>query len=187
MKKRWMLFLVCLLPMLLFTACGKERFDPAQLRERYTAPAFSAQYTVTTHAGFYTIYQLSCDCADGISTVTVREPQSVAGIRAVMQEGNARLQYGGISLDALLPEVAGYSPMDALHGVLEDLRSAEAAQYGEENGLLRVEYRETLPDGRQTVKSVLLAPETLELVAAECYLEDSLILSLEITQMEWRT
>ena len=187
MKHLRSLLLVLLLPVLLLSACAKDRFEPAQLRERYAGADFSAEYAVMTHAGFACVYQLTCDHSDGISEVTIGEPRSVAGIKAVMQEGNARLQYGEISLDALLPEVAGYSPMDAMHGVLEDLRSAEAAQYGEENGLLRVEYRETLPDGRQTVKSVLLAPETLELVAAECYLEDSLILSLEITQMEWRT
>lgn len=185
MKKRWMLLLVCLLPLLLFAACGKERFDPAQLRERYTGPAFSAQYTVTTHAGFYTVYQLSCDCADGISTVTVREPRSVAGIRAVMQEDNTRLQYGEISLDALLPEVAGFAPMDVLHGVLEDLRQGEPAQYGKENGLLTVEYRKTVPGGQQAVKVITLDPQTLDVKYAECYLGDSLILSLEITQLEW--
>lgn len=183
MKKRWMLMPVCLL--LLFTACGKERFEPAQLCERYTAPAFSAQYTVTTHAGFYTVYQLSCDCADGISTVTVREPQSVAGIRAVMQDGNARLQYGELSLDALLPEVAGFAPMDVLHGVLEDLRNTEPAQYGRENGLLTVEYRKTVPGGQPAVKVITLDPQTLDLKTAECYLGDSLILSLEITQLKW--
>lgn len=186
MKHLRSFLLVLLLPVLL-SACAKERFDPMLLRERYTGADFSAEYAVMTHAGFACVYQLTCDHTDGISEVTIEEPRSVAGIKAVMQEGNARLRYGDISLDALLPEVAGYSPMDVLHGILEDLREGEPAQYGEENGLLRVEYRETLPDGRQTVKSVLLVPETLELVTVECYLEDSLILSLEITQMEWRT
>ncbi len=184
MKKRWMLLLVCLLPLLLFAACGKDRFDPAQLRERYTGCAFTAQYAVTTHAGFYTVYQLTCDCADGISTVTVREPQSVAGIQAVMQDGNTRLQYGDVSLDALLPEIAGFAPMDVLHGVLEDLRTAEPAQYGRENGLLTAEYRKTVPGGKQAVKILTLDAQTLDIKTAECYLDDSLILALEITQLE---
>lgn len=185
MKITRFLCLLCLLPVLLLSACGKERFEPAQLQERYTGAAFSAQYTVTTHAGFYTAYQLTCDCANGISTVTIQEPQSVAGIQAVMQDGNTRLQYGEIALDALLPEVAGYAPMDVLHGVLEDLRSTEPAQYGRENGLLTVEYRKTVPGGQQAVKIVTLDPQTLDLKTAECYLGDSLILSLEITQLEW--
>lgn len=185
MKKTRLLCLLCLLPLLLLSACGKDRFDPARLAERYTGAAFSAEYTVTTHAGFCTVYRLSCDCADGISTVTVREPQSVAGIRAVMQDGNARLQYGEISLDALLPEVAGYAPMDVLHGVLDELRTAEPEQYGRENGLLTVEYRKTVPGGQQAMKVITLDPETLDLKTAECYLDGSLILTLEIDRLEW--
>ena len=185
MKKIRLLYLLCLLIVLLLSACSKTQFEPAQLQERYTGAAFSAQYTVTTHAGFYTAYELNCDCADGISTVTIREPQSVAGIQAVMQDGNTRLQYGEILLDALLPEVAGYAPMDVLHGVLEDLRTAEPAQYGRENGLLTVEYRKTASNGQPAVKIIALDAQTLEVKTAECYLEDSLILALEITQLEW--
>lgn len=185
MKKRWMLLLVCLLPLLLFAACGKDRFDPAQLQQRYLGCNFTAQYTVTTHAGFYTVYELTCERVDGISTVTIRSPQSVAGIQAVMQEGNSRLQYGDISVDALLPEAEGFAPMDVLHGVLEDFEGAAPQQYGRENGSLTVEYRAAVAGGQQAIKIVTLDSETLDLQCAECYLDDSLILSLDITELLW--
>ena len=185
MKKRWMLCLLCLVPLLLFSGCSKDRFSPEQLQQRYLGCDFTAQYTVTTHAGFYTVYELTCERVDGISTVTIRSPQSVAGIQAMMQEGNARLQYGDISVDALLPEVEGFAPMDVLHGVLEDLEGAAPQQYGRENGLLTAEYRKTVSGGKQAVKILTLDGQTLDLKGAECYLGDSLILTVEITQLEW--
>ena len=185
MKKRRMLCLLCLVPLLLFSGCSKDRFSPEQLQQRYLGCDFTAQYTVTTHAGFYTVYELTCERVDGISTVTIRSPQSVAGIQAVMQEGNARLQYGDISVDAVLPEVKGFAPMDVLHGVLEDLEGAAPQQYGRENGSLTVEYRATVAGGQQAIKIVTLDSETLDLRCAECYLDDSLILSLDVTELLW--
>ena len=185
MKKRRMLCLLCLVPLLLFYGCSKDRFSPEQLQQRYLGCDFTAQYTVTTHAGFYTVYELTCERVDGISTVTIRSPQSVAGIQAVMQDGNTRLQYGDVSLDALLPEVAGFAPMDVLHGLLEALQGAAPDQYGRENGLLTAEYRKTVSGGKQAVKILTLDGQTLDLKGAECYLGDSLILTVEITQLEW--
>ena len=131
------------------------------------------------------MYELTCERVDGISTVTIRSPQSVAGIQAVMQEGNTRLQYGDISLDALLPEVEGFAPMDVLHSVLEDLEGAAPQQYGREKGFFTVEYRKTVGSGKQAIKLLTLDSETLDLQSAECYLDDSLILSLDITELSW--
>ncbi|MBR5538147.1 MAG: hypothetical protein IKU58_09630 [Clostridia bacterium] len=185
MRKRRILCVVCLVILLAVSACGKDRFSPEQLQKRYSDRDFTARYTVTSHAGFYAVYDLECQRKDGISTVTIRSPQSVAGIQAVMQDGNTRLQYGEISLDALLPEVAGFAPMDVLHGLLEDLQGTAPAQYGQENGFLTVEYRETVAAGKQVVKILALDGQTLDLKSAECYLGDSLILSVEITEQDW--
>ncbi len=185
MRKRWILCLICLAITLLFSACGKERFSPEQLQMHYTGRNFAARYTVTTHAGFYGVYELTCERTGGISTVTIEAPQSVAGIQAVMQDGNTRLQYGDVSLDALLPEVAGFAPMDVLHGLLEALQGTAPDQYGRENGLLTAEYRKTVSGGKQAVKILTLDGQSLDLKGAECYLGDSLILSVEITQLDW--
>lgn len=185
MRKSWKICLLCLVTVILFSACGKERFSPEQLRERYTGRDFTARYTVTTHAGFYTVYELSCQRVGGISTVTIETPQSVAGIQAVMQDGNTRLQYGDVSLDALLPEVAGFAPMDVLHGLLEDLQERDPDQYGRENGCLTAEYRKTVSGSKQAVKIVTLDGQTLDLKSAECYLGDSLILSVEMAELVW--
>ena len=185
MRKRWALWLICVVVAVLGSACGKERFSPERLQTRYSGQDFAAQYTVTSHAGFYATYELECRRNEGISTVTIRSPQSVAGIQAVMQDGSTRLRYGEVSLDALLPEVAGFSPMDVLHGLLEDLQNNAPTQYGWENGFLTVEYRETVPGGKQAVKIITLDGQTLDIKSAECYLADSLILSVVIIEQEW--
>lgn len=174
-----------LLLMILLCGCGKQDFQPEQVCEYYAERAFSAQYTVTTHAGFYTAYQLSCDSRDGVSDVTILQPASVAGIHARLQNGDIKLQYEEISLDALLPEVPGYAPMDMLHGILEDLRSQFPENHSRETDCLSLEYKEILSDGTETLKIIKLNPETLDLQTAECYLDGSLILALQIETMEW--
>jgi len=162
------------------TACGKMRFDPAQVSEKYSVAQIEAEYTVTTHAGFFTQYRLSCSAADGISRVTILEPASVAGISATIEGENAVLQYEDVALDALLPKRQGYAPADALHFLLEDLKTAMPESWGMENDLLVLEYASVFSDNTRSLKRVFLKPETLELQGAELYLQDSLILALSM-------
>ena len=168
----------CLL--LTLTACGKARFDPVQVKEKYVAAQIETEYTVTTHAGFFTQYRLSCSSADGASRVTILEPASVAGISATLEGENAVLQYEDVALDALLPKRQGYAPADALHFLLEDLKSAMPESWGREEDLLVLEYVSVFSDNTQSLKRVFLTPETLDLQGAELYLENSLILSIHI-------
>lgn len=183
-KRLAVFFLIMLL--LLSCACGKEKFDPQQAAAHYSEDrAFTAQYIVTTHAGFYGEYQLSCRREGGLSTVTVLQPQSIVGISAVLQDGDIKLQYEDIALDALLPEIAGYAPMDMLHGLLADLRGRVPTHYTLEADCLTLEYRSTQPDGKELLKLIFLHPETLDVLAGECYLEGDLIVALSMESFEW--
>lgn len=176
---------LALLLILLLCACSKESFDPQQVAEHYAQGEFSAQYTVTTHAGFYTEYQLTCAQQNDLSSVTILQPESVAGISAVLQNGDTRLQYEDLSLDALLPEAPGYAPMDVLHGLLEDLRSGNPENWGKEADLLTLEYKTTFTDGTEARKILSLQAETLELLSAECYLDNSLVLAVRVENWQW--
>lgn len=178
---------VILLLALLLCSCGKKDFDPQQVAEHYAQSGFSTQYTVTTHAGFYEEYQLCCEQQNDLSTVTILQPESVAGISAVLQEGDVKLQYEDLSLDALLPEAAGYAPMDVLHGLLEDLRAGDPENWGMESDLLTLEYKTTLTDGSETLKILTLQAETLDLLSAECYLDNSLILAVQVESWQWNS
>ena len=174
-----------LLSAFFLVACGKDTFEPQQVAEHFAQGDFSVQYTVTTHAGFYGEYQLSCEQQNDLSTVTILRPESVAGISALVQAGDAKLQYEDISLDALLPEVAGFAPMDVLHGLVADLRTGIPEHWGREGELLTLEYKTTLEDGTETLKILTLQTETLDLLSAECYLNNSLILAVQVENWQW--
>ena len=60
-----------LLSVFFLVACGKDTFEPQQVAEHFAQGDFSVQYTVTTHAGFYGEYQLSCEQQNDLSTVTI--------------------------------------------------------------------------------------------------------------------
>lgn len=177
--------LLLLLPLLLLTACGKADFDPAAVAAHYTDGTLSAQYTVTTHDDFYTEYQLSTTVEDGVHKVTILQPESVAGVTAVLQSGQASIQYEDVSLDALLPPIAGCAPMDVLHGLLENLKNDVPVSFALETDTVALDYQETLSDGAEVLKQVVLQQETLLLQSAEIYLDGDLLLALQTDSFQW--
>ncbi len=184
MKPRlvWPMLALCAL----LTACGGQRFDPQEVRDHYAAGGeLAARYTVTTHDSFFTEYVLDAAMEGGLMTVTIREPQSVAGVSAVLQEGRAELQYEDVSLDALLPELMGFSPMDVLAGLLTDLSTRLPESWAADEEALVLDYRQSLSDGQETLKRVELERETLSLRRAELYLQDDLLLMLECDDFCW--
>lgn len=170
---------------LLLSACGKNGFDPQNVAQHYAAGSLRAEYTVTTHAGVFTEYKLSYRDGDGLANVTILQPDSVAGVSAVLQSGDAVIRYEDVSLDALLPEVRGYAPMDVLYCLLEDLRDGVPSSYALEKDVVLLAYQGELPDGTETLKQVALDPETLDLLSAELFLDGSLILALQAESFQW--
>ncbi len=171
------------LALLLLAGC-QQAFDPRQLVERYSAGSLQAEYVITTHAGFCAEYQLSCQTEGDAAKVTLLGPESVAGVTAVLQKGEARLQYEDLSLDALLPEVAGFSPMDALHCLMNDLGSAPPEAYALEGDFLTADYP-SVQGQIQLLKRATFQRETLDLVSAELYLDGSLILTITPQSFQW--
>lgn len=184
MKRKGFFGLLLLAAALLLLAGCEAAFDPRQLMERYASGSLRAEYGVTTHASFCVEYQLSCRMEGDTATVTILQPQSVAGVTAVLRRGEARLQYEDLSLDALLPEYPGYSPMDVLPRLLEEIGSRQPASYVMEDGCWVVEYR-SAQDQTELLKRVAFARETLELTSAELYLDGSLILTVAPQSFQW--
>ena len=170
---------------LLLSACGKNGFDPQNVAQHYAAGSLRAAYTVTRHAGVYTEYKLSYRDGDGLANVTILQPDSVAGVSAVLQNGDAVIRYEDVSLDALLPEVRGYAPMDVLYCLLEDLRDGVPSSYALEKDVVLLAYQGELPGGTETLKQVALDPETMDLLSAELFLDGSLILALQTESFQW--
>ena len=179
--------LLLLLPILLLTACGKPAFDPSAVSAHYANGRLSAQYTVTTHGDYYTEYQLSATVEDGVHTVTILQPASVAGISAVLQSDQTTIRYEDVELDALLPEIAGCAPVDVLHGLLEDLKNDLPVSCAPEGDIITMDYQETLSDGTELRKQAVLQRETLALQSAEIYLDGDLLLALHTDSFQWTT
>lgn len=179
--------LLLLLPLLVLTACGKSAFDPASVAAHYAEGSLTAQYTVTTHSDFYTEYQLSATVQDDVHTVVIVQPASVAGITAVLQSGQTMIQYEDVSLDGLLPQIAGCAPMDVLHGVLEDLRQALPVGWTLENDTVTLSYQQTLSDSTEITKQIVLSRDTLALQSAEVYLDGDLLLAMQADSFQWVT
>lgn len=181
--KLWKSFAIALL-LLSLCGCKQTNVTPGQIAEHYQGRAFCAEYTVTTHSGFYTEYRLTCTRQEDVSSVTILQPESVAGITAKIHGNQAQLQYEDLSLDALQPEIPGYAPMDMLHELLCNLQDAPEFS-GKEQGCVTLEYRSTAADGTELLKLLVLDEETLDLQSAECYLDGSLILSLKMETLQW--
>ncbi len=176
MKKLW----IALPLLLMLTGCGGADFDPASVAGHYADRPVEGTYTVTTHQGFYTEYRLQTQVQGEQSVVTVLAPASVAGIRAVLQPGQTTIRYEDAAIDALLPPVSGFAPMDVLHGIAEDLRDNIPVSTVAEQETVVLDYQETLPDGTETRKQVVLGKSDLALRSAELYLAGDLILALRM-------
>ena len=177
---------LCLLvPLLALTACSKQAFDPASVVACYANGSLTAQYTVTTHSDFYTEYQLSATETDGVQTVTINRPESVAGITAVLQRDQTTVRYEDVSLDALLPPIDGCAPVDVLHGLLDNLKNDVPTGFVQENDTVTLDYQETLADGTDLLKQVILQREDLALQSAEIYLDGDLLLALRADSFQW--
>lgn len=181
MMRKWLL----LPPLVLLTACGRQNFDPATVAAHYAEGDLTAQYTVTTHGDFYTEYQLSATVEDGVHTVTILQPASVAGISAVLQQDQTTIRYEDVALDALLPQIAGCAPVDVLHGLLTDLKNDLPVSFARQNGTITLDYQETLSDGAELRKQAILQEDTLALQGAEIYLDGDLLLVVRTDSFQW--
>lgn len=167
----------------LLSACGKETDAEQRPDAVYGASEVEGTVVITTHAGFFCEYQLHITEKQNGFTVSVLQPDSVNGIMAVVSEEGTRVVYEDVSIDALLPEQAGYSPVDAVAGLVQTLRQELPANscYETFDGgkVLSLEYIKQLPDGSESLKKILLDGETLALRQAELYLDGDLILAVQ--------
>ena len=103
----------------------------------------------------------------------------------MLQGDQATLQYEEVSLDALLPQIAGCAPVDVLYCLLENLKKDVPPGFAQENDTVILDYQETLSDGTDLLKQMVLHRETLELQSAEIYLDGDLLLTLRVDSFQW--
>ena len=111
---------------LLFSACDTAANDPGQaamdIRTRLLTDgkiSLCADVLVDQTERTYE-YTLECDYdRRSGSTVTVMEPELIAGISAIVSDGGAQLSFDGVCLDAGTLEGTELSPLGALPAMAE--------------------------------------------------------------------
>lgn len=108
---------LCVLMMLFLSACGADRTGELldEITARYAAsPAFDARIAARLELTDRTAdYVIDWQFRDGQSTLTVAEPEEIAGIRCMTDDAGLHFQYEGAVL-TVDPDGEALSPLEAL-------------------------------------------------------------------------
>lgn len=179
---RWPAVLLPVLLAALLAGCSREEEGgPAGRVQAYYAAMQSASTnaTVTADSGVIMEYELSIEKSGEESSATVVSPAEIAGVRCVITEGGAKLQFDDAELETLLPPIAGFTPVDCVDGLLNTLAGAVPTEWCSDTkndvDCLALTY-EMESDGHEAMKRVWLRQEDLSPVWAEWYLEGDQIM-----------
>lgn len=178
-KKLWIL-LICLA----LCGCSPAGVEPGAIADHYAAlTEVTMEAAVSTAAGPVIDFELRVTRSGGEDTVLILAPEGVAGITARIGADRTALEYQGAVAETLLPGVPGFSPCDAVTGLLDDLAhevpvSANLCSTGEGEAI-QLNYACRLADGTQSEKLVWLAPD-YSLQRAEFFLSGSLVMTLRV-------
>lgn len=179
MEKQLLIF--ALGAMLLLSGCRRaERPTPETAAALYRGARVRAEIAVSAGGEYPADYGVSVVCAEGgESAAEITAPADVAGVRAVLTDGTARLAYDGAALETFLPALPGYVPADVLTGLVTALAQAAPVEWGYEtlDGVpaLAITYQDDFPSVTG-LRRVWLREADLALLQAECYLDDSMML-----------
>lgn len=114
-------------------------------------------------------------------TVTVREPELLAGIRARLSGDASSLEYDGLVIDTGDLDAYGLSPLSALPTLVRALEGGHLESYREEDGLSVLQL--ILDD--HLYAQVAFQPETMVPVRAELVSDGRVTVKCEIE--DWKT
>ena len=135
-----------MIPLLLLSGClgvgeGQKLLDQAlTIRGEYLAmEGFSAQAELTADYGQRVCsYTLEVDASSDEITLTITQPDILAGITARCRNGDSFLEYDGLVIETGALNKQGLSPMSAIPAMLEQLRGGYLMAWNMEDGALRI-------------------------------------------------
>ena len=173
-----------LLCALLLTGCGSSA---AENRYRAFSEELAARDTLYFTARLQAEYpdksvtfKLRYALADGDQTVTVVEPDSIAGIRARLLPGETLLEYDDLILDTGNLDKNGLSPMSALPVLVEAMRSGHLDSHWQEGDSPAVKL--ILADDMSV--TVRFQPDSMTPAYAELLSDSTVTVRCEIS--DWR-
>ena len=185
--KKWAAGLLVTAVLLTAGGCQSEGFSIEQVRAQYAQTVdIDGQADITINSGVMVDYTVTYQRHGGVSTVTIVNPVSLAGISATTAQGKAEITYEDIAVETLLPAVPGFSPVDALAGVTDDLAGGvpidSCVETLEDTSCIALTF--SVPAGEyEGEKRVWLDAETLALRRAEFYLDGQMVMALTMIEM----
>ena len=174
--------------LMFLTACkGSSSIQkaPEEIQQFYSGVSrIDTTYVVQTDyqdrvSEFTLKYQKSPDMAAG--TVTVEAPEEIAGVGASIGEDGLVLSYDGASLEVPVPELNGFTPVEAVPSVMHTLAGSlpvdAVKETVDEIDCVALTYE--MNEGRASVlKRVWFDLNSLFPVKAEVYLDGTCVFSI---------
>ncbi len=180
---------------LLLTGCaGKGESAAGQMQAVQTAYGrlanFTAQAEVTADYG-QRVYGYSVDIKGDLKsgTMTVNEPENIAGTVLTWTDGETELEYDGAVLDTGALSQSGLSPADAMPAVLTACRNGTVVDCCsdtlEEQNVLYATLDAGNQDGCQV--ACWFQPESYALARAEVLQDGQVVITLNFTECSFQT
>ena len=175
-----------MISLLLLCACGKTNYKAEKVNEYYSSlTGISAQAVITVNSGLLAKYTIEYTRQEGQAKVTILEPKTLSGITASLNRGSLAIVFDQQSVEMLLPDLAGFLPVDSLDGVVELLTNSVPDDYvlemKGERKTVALSYSQKTKDW-DMLRRIWLDQENLAVVAAEFYLNGTMIMSMEVSQ-----
>ena len=176
---------------LLLTACGGAgagEADAASLRDAYHDMTGCTMEAAVTCSQWDRVWQAELRCEyvpDGEITVEVLSPETIAGVRAVLDGDTLTLEYEDLCLNAGTLSSQSVSPMDCLPRLMSALRDGWLLEENEETWndvpCRRLMVDQSGTQNGKIVSTIWLRQEDGTPVRGEISVEGEIILTAEFT------
>lgn len=145
-----------------------------------------ATIQVSALSGVACDFQLDCTVGKDESVVTIVKPESLGGLKAVIQSKVCSIQYEDLMLDSLMVPVRGMTPMDCFDQTIFSLRNEIPVNYGYEkrNGIetLSLTFQGEI-SGYKYTRIFWLEEHSFKLLEGEYYLDGVLVMRMRVDTM----
>lgn len=181
--KRIGIAVVCLLCLFLY-GCRTAMDVSKSVAEKYQT-GIEALIEVSTLTGVPCDFQLQCVTNENSTVVEICQPESIAGIKATIESDTCRIEYADLALDTMMLPIRGMTPADCFDQTVFSLRKEVPVRYSfekrnEENCLCLTFSGES--GESQITRIFWLTEKTLELLAGEYYLNDTLVMRMTVEE-----
>ena len=184
--KRCMILCLCIF-CIMTTGCRTALDVSRNIAERYKTP-LQATIHVSTVSGIACDYQLYCVVDNETSSVEIQKPESVAGIKATIHSQSCKIEYENLTLDSMMLNMRGMTPADCFDQTIYCLRNEVPIHYSYEDkgetACICLTFEDT-ESGYTVKRQVWLNEKSMEILEAEYYLNDVLVMRMYVEELSF--